>query len=118
LAQSKYENSLPMAKIVIENLFGKVLLVQGTRKTLLQHFHDNQLDWMHACGGKGRCTTCKVIVKEGLENLPPPTPAEARYRLQNALKFNERLSCQVKIEGDISIIAPEDYKLPHIRYSD
>jgi ferredoxin, 2Fe-2S len=109
---------LPMAKIRIENLFGKILPVENTEKTLLQHFHDHRLDWMHACGGKGRCTTCKVIVKDGFDHISALTEAEARYRAQNALQNNERLSCQAKIMGDVLILAPSEYKLPHMRYSD
>ena len=107
-----------MAKIVIENLSGKILLVQEPGKTLLQHFHDHHVDWMHACGGKGRCTTCKVIVKSGMPTLEPLTPAEIRYRSINALGPEERLSCQIKVPDDIVIVVPEEYKLPHIRYSD
>lgn len=107
-----------MAKILIENLFGKILEVQDLNRTLLQHFQDNQLDWMHACGGKGRCTTCKVVVHKGVENLSPLSQAEQRYRQINALKGNERLSCQVRLTADIAVSVPEVYKLPHVRYSD
>ena len=71
---------------------------------------------MHACGGKGRCTTCKVIVLKGHEHLISVTPAENRYRAMGALKSNERLSCQVRILGDVTIAVPEEYKLPHIDY--
>jgi 2Fe-2S ferredoxin len=109
---------LPMAKILIQNVFGKILSVENPEKTLLQHFHDNRLDWMHACGGKGRCTTCKVIVLEGMTNISPLTGAEQRYRAQRALKLNERLSCQVSVLGDIVVSAPEEYKLPHVHYND
>jgi 2Fe-2S ferredoxin len=107
-----------MAKIVIDNLYGKTLEVTALDKTLLKHFHDHGLDWMQSCGGKGRCTTCKVIVKAGFENFSRPTTAELRYRGIQALNENERLSCQCKIAGDIIISAPQAYKLPHIRYSD
>jgi 2Fe-2S ferredoxin len=116
--KANMKNILPMAKILIENIFGKILLVQDTQKTLLQHFHDHRIDWMQACGGKGRCTSCKVIILSGHENFEPVTQAELKYRIQNALKDNERLSCQAKIRGDISISAPDEYKLPHVGYSD
>ena len=105
-----------MACIIIENLFGKILEVDDTGKTLLQHFQDHQLDWMHACGGKGRCTTCKVKVIEGAENFNTLTDAEMRYRRQNALDDSERLSCQARISGDVTISVPLEYQLPHIRY--
>jgi 2Fe-2S ferredoxin len=107
-----------MAEVTIENLFGKKLEVSDLNRSLLQHFHDNQLDWMHACGGKGRCTTCKVIVMSSPEALSPLTPAEQKYQQQKALRSNERLSCQARVIGDIVVSAPDGYKLPHVRYSD
>ena len=105
-----------MARIVIANWAGKTLEVSDSTKTLLQHLHEHRLDWMHACGGKGRCTTCKAIVVNGAEGLPPHTPAETRYAAMGALKTNERLACQVKILADITIKVPEMYKLPHVNY--
>jgi len=103
---------------MIENLFKKTLEATDLSKTLLQHFQDYHIDWMHACGAKGRCTTCKVIVKEGAEHFQNPTKAEENYRLLGALKPGERLACQAKISGDVRVIAPKEYHLPHILYSD
>lgn len=107
-----------MAKIVIDNLHRRTLEVTDLRKTLLKHFHDHHIDWMQSCGGKGRCTSCKVIVKAGMANFTHPTSVELRYRGINALNDTERLACQSKITGDVIISAPEEYKLPHIQYSE
>ncbi|HYC83943.1 MAG TPA: 2Fe-2S iron-sulfur cluster-binding protein [Chryseosolibacter sp.] len=107
-----------MAKIEIENLFNKVLEITDLEKTLLKHFHEHRIDWMQSCGGKGRCTTCKVIVRAGSENLSGRTTPELRYLGQGAIAKDERLSCQVKVTGDIIISVPRIYKLPHVRYSD
>jgi adenylate cyclase len=30
----------------------------------------------HICGGRARCSTCRVIILEGLENLLPPNAKE------------------------------------------
>ncbi len=106
-----------MVKIVIENLGQKELLVNDLTKPVLYHLHTGQVDWMHACGGKGRCTTCKMILTKGAENLTPHSPAELRYRQQGALKDNERLACQTRLKGDIVIRVAEEYKLPHLHYS-
>ena len=107
-----------MPKILIQNLFNKELEVQDNTKTLLHHFYDSQLDWMHACGGKGRCTTCKVIVLEGINNFSGRTEAEIRYFQLGELQENERLSCQARISGNVLIRVPEEFKLPHLRYSE
>lgn len=107
-----------MVKIIIENLAQKELIVNDSRLTVLAHIHANQVDWMHACGAKGRCTTCKMIVQTGMESLNEPTPAELNYRRQGQLKGNERLACQAIASGIISVRVPEESKLSHIKYSD
>ena len=111
-------NNVTMPEIVIQNLSNKKVPADDTVRPLLYHFQQSYLDWMHACGGKGRCTTCKVVVLEGLDNFEPLTEAEQRYERQGALRANERLACQARIKGDILIRVPEEGKLPHIRYSE
>ena len=106
-----------MATIMIENLSKRAFEVTNLSKTLLEHLHQNNLDWMHSCGGKGRCTTCKVIIKEGLEQFQPLTRSERKYKLGGELKQQERLACQAKINGDVTLIVPKEYQFPHIQYS-
>jgi 2Fe-2S ferredoxin len=106
-----------MAQIVIDNLGKKSIEAGDTSRSLLNHLQDNGIDWMQACGGKGRCTTCMVRALEGIENMEPQTPAEKKYFQLGALKENERLACQVRIKGDVLIAAPDEYKLPHVKYS-
>lgn len=105
-----------MVKIVIENLGQKELLVNDTNKPVLQAILSQGIDWMHACGGKGRCTTCKMVVVQGQDNLTAPSPAELRYQAQQQLHANERLTCQSRLKGNIVIRVHDDYKLPHLRY--
>lgn len=106
-----------MPRVVIANLSEKALDVQDESRSLLQHLHDHGLDWMHACGAKGRCTTCKCIVLEGMESLGAETKPELKYRAQGVLRKNERLACQVTITADVRISVPEEYKLPHLHYT-
>ena len=106
-----------MVKIVIENLAKKELLVKDLSLTVLRHVHTHFVDWMFACGAKGRCTTCKMIILEGHENMSPPSAAELGYREKGQLAESERLACQTTISGNIKIAVPEEYKLPHQKYS-
>ena len=46
---------------------------------------------------EGVCGTCVIEVKEGMENLTPPTQEEEDF-LGDAT-CNERLACQCKIKG-------------------
>lgn len=107
-----------MARIMIENLFKLSILATDHSKTLFKHFQDHSIDWMHACGGKGRCTTCKVIIVEGEANFQEMTFHEERYLREGALGPHERLACQAKISGDVSLKVPKEYQLPHLQYSD
>lgn len=107
-----------MPKIVIQNLHNKEIFIKNEKINLLDIIHENYIDWMHACGGKGRCTTCKVQVLKGLDCFSPETSAELKYREQKRLMANERLACQCQISGDILVkVAPEN-KFNHINYSD
>jgi len=106
-----------MIEITIKNLNNKVIRVIDETQSLLHHLQYQNLDWMHACGGKGRCTTCKVIVIEGLDNLNDLTAAEQHYRNLGAIKIDQRLSCQAVVKGDIVIEVPSENQLPHVYYS-
>ncbi len=107
-----------MVKIVIENLGQKAVPVGRTDLPALRHFHADLVDWMHACGGKGRCTTCRMIIVSGVDGLGPLTAAEAKYRKAGLLLANERLACQATVTSDLVVRVPEDTKLPHLTYSD
>jgi ferredoxin, 2Fe-2S len=107
-----------MVEILIENLDGRKIRVIPATRPLLFHLQDHFIDWMHACGGKGRCTTCKVVIVHGAENAAPLTTAEHKYMSVGSLTQGERLACQMTFSGDIAIKVPEECKLPHIRYSD
>ncbi|MDL5049216.1 2Fe-2S iron-sulfur cluster-binding protein [Oscillatoria amoena NRMC-F 0135] len=104
-----------MTRIVIRNL-GKTVEVSGFPKTILRAVQEAGIDWMHACGGKGRCTTCKAIVLEGEDNLEPLTAAELRYQKEGLLLPGERLACQAIVLGETALAVPEDGKLPHLQY--
>ena len=106
-----------MVKIVIENLAQKELSSADPSKSILQVVQSNFIDWMHACGGKGRCTTCKLIVVEGMHQLSRLTPAELEYRNLGQLAENERLACQTRALGSCRILIPEESKMPHVHYT-
>jgi len=55
------------------------------------------------CGGRGRCSTCRVRVVRGLESLPPAKPAEIRVLQRVGAPPNVRLACQVRPTQDLSV---------------
>ena len=48
------------------------------------------------CGGKGRCTTCRVIVEDGADQLPEPSDIEARSLAAVSAPEGARLACQIR----------------------
>lgn len=107
-----------MPRILIENLYNKEIFTLNEKDTLLNIIHANYVDWMHACGGKGRCTTCKAIVIEGMEHLSELTPAEQKFQNMDRLKSDERLACQCLVFKDITVRVADENKFLHLDYSD
>ena len=60
----------------------------------------------HACGGKARCSTCRVLVLEGVEMCGPRTEREEKLAQQLHFGDNIRLACQTTAHGDLSIRRP------------
>lgn len=56
------------------------------------------------CGGRGRCSTCRVRVLRGWERLPPPHPHEAAVLGRFNATHNVRLACQIRPQHDIAIL--------------
>ena len=65
--------------------------------------HDIDVD--HACGGVCACSTCHVIVREGLESCPEPTDDELDM-LDTApgLETESRLACQTVPDGSMDLV--------------
>ncbi|MDY8135656.1 adenylate/guanylate cyclase domain-containing protein [Aquimarina sp. 2201CG5-10] len=57
----------------------------------------------HACGGQGKCSTCRVSVMKGIDNCNPRNEAEQQIANKLSFPLEIRLACQTRIKGDISI---------------
>lgn len=55
------------------------------------------------CGGRGRCSTCRVRVTEGLERQPPAGDAERATLTRIRAPDNVRLACQLRPSHNLSI---------------
>jgi len=85
---------------------GQVCQVEeGT--TILQASDDNQVGLSSCCGGQAICTTCRVRVMEGIENLSDIGDHE--YDMLELLRIDPsyRLGCQAKVYGDLVVRIPE-----------
>jgi 2Fe-2S ferredoxin len=68
--------------------------------------HDIRLE--HNCGGNCACTTCHVIVKEGMEHLSTmQADEEDRLDMAEGLTLTSRLGCQAVVRGDVVVEIPD-----------
>ena len=107
--------SLFVAFYFIRNLLDKrfnsiqVQYTDGTNinvsrgSSLLEASHKAGRYHESVCGGRGRCTTCRVRVTSSLGELPKPNKIE--QSVINRLNFDQslRLACQLRPETDIEI---------------
>lgn len=73
--------------------------------SLLDTLRSERIFIPSACGGKGSCGYCKVVVHEG---GGPVLATEKPLLTEEELKINTRLSCQCKIKQNIKIEIPEE----------
>ena len=73
--------------------------------TLLGTLANNGVFIPSACGGKGSCGVCKVTVCEGGGAL---LPTEESHIARGEARAGRRLSCQVKVKGDLKIEVPPE----------
>jgi ferredoxin, 2Fe-2S len=107
-----------MPQIIIQNLDNLSIDSESTDRKVIELIHENGIDWMHACGKKGRCTTCKMIVVSGQDHLSCETDRELFYRGQQRLGPTERLACQsLLLKGTVTIRVAEANKFPHLNYT-
>jgi 2Fe-2S ferredoxin len=79
----------------------------GEGTTILQAAKTQSVDLASCCGGNAICTTCRVIIEKGIENLSDI--GEHEYDMLELLHIGPsyRLGCQAKIYGDVVVRIPE-----------
>jgi adenylate cyclase len=56
------------------------------------------------CGGRGRCSTCRVRITRGVESLPMATREELRVLSRVGAPPKVRLACQLRPTHNLSIV--------------
>ncbi len=69
--------------------------------TLLEALRIKGIPHASVCGGRGRCTTCRVRILEGLPALGVPNDLEATALNRISAPEGVRLACQIKPTDDI-----------------
>jgi 2Fe-2S ferredoxin len=88
----------------------------ATGKSLCDALLENGIAIEHACEKSCACTTCHVVVREGIDSL-----AEAEEKEEDmldkawGLEANSRLSCQARMDGEDLVIEIPKYTINHAR---
>jgi adenylate cyclase len=72
--------------------------------TVLETLRENGIPHASVCGGRARCTTCRILVTKGLRNLPEPSALEAKALARIGAAPGMRLACQIRPSADISVM--------------
>ena len=82
---------------------GQTISIEDPNATLLEAAIENRIPHMQECGGNGRCTTCRVKILEGLQNVAPRNELESRMAMLRGWEPSVRLACQSKVQGPVRL---------------
>jgi uncharacterized 2Fe-2S/4Fe-4S cluster protein (DUF4445 family) len=79
------------------------LLAVAAGTTILRAAHAAGIDITATCGGRGRCTSCRIKFIEG--TIPPPTIMDQLQLGADLVREGYRLSCQCAVTEPITVQA-------------
>jgi uncharacterized 2Fe-2S/4Fe-4S cluster protein (DUF4445 family) len=88
-----------------------------TGVTLLNAFAASGMSLRSECGGQGICGKCKVQLT-GTPWLHEVTDQEKRVLTHEELALNLRLACQIRLEGDLTVLIPVESRVRQRRIQD
>lgn len=89
-----------MPKLTVEGV--GAFDVEAGKRLVLALESDAGIDQLHACGGRARCTTCRV---EFVSGEPEKMTVAERTALTNRGLTGVRLSCQITCDHDMHVKA-------------
>jgi len=72
--------------------------------TVLETLRENGIAHASVCGGRARCTTCRILVTKGLDRLPAASGLEIKALSRIGATPGMRLACQIRPTADISVM--------------
>lgn len=75
----------------------------GAGESLLQAALRCGVPWAHACGGRAKCSTCRVWIVDGLDVCPARTDEESAMARRLGLSDEVRLACQLRPAGPLRV---------------
>lgn len=83
------------------NVLGHGIFEVKKGRKLVLALEDNGVNILHQCGGKGKCTTCRVEVLAG--EFCDLTNIERNAFSEKLVEDHLRLSCQICVNEDVTI---------------
>ncbi len=72
--------------------------------SVLEASRSHHLPHVSICGGRARCSTCRVRVTAGLDACPPPSAMERATLARIGAPADVRLACQLRPTADIAVV--------------
>jgi adenylate cyclase len=90
---------MPLITFLPDNIKEEIL----TDETILEVAQRASIPLMHVCQGDARCSTCRIHIVEGFENVSPRSHSESMIASQMGFGPEIRLSCQTKVSGNVKV---------------
>jgi adenylate cyclase len=72
--------------------------------SVLEASRSHRIPHLSMCGGRARCSTCRVRVVAGGDRCPPPEPREVDTLKRVHATEGTRLACQLRPRGNVTVI--------------
>lgn len=101
---------VPIARSLRRRISGPVLLYRDGRTvrllpgaTALDSIRAAGIPHAAVCGGRGRCSTCRVRIGEGAEQLAAPVGTERKVLDRIGAPDSVRLACQIRPQRNLEV---------------
>jgi adenylate cyclase len=101
-----------MVRHAVEKFRGKLVSITYPGRTVrvprgwtvLEASRSHHIPHLSLCGGRARCSTCRVRVVAGGDQCPPPAQNELDTLNRIRAPGGTRLACQLRPRGNVSVI--------------
>lgn len=105
----------PAPSVILTRSCGsRIVMPPGS--SVLEALNHHGIPHASVCGGKGRCTTCRVRVLEGMEHMGAPQALEVEALARIGAPPEVRLACQLRPAADLTVmpLLPSDATLGEV----
>ena len=86
----------------LRSLPDNIVFDSAAGESVLEAARRAHLPIAHACGGKAKCSTCRIWILEGAQNCPLKGEQERALTARLGLDSDIRLACQLRPTGDVT----------------